>query len=238
MCRVLVQADAEGYMELLGLDGSRMKPNRHSLAPLLQGGLSLQSISRRWSTRNKEPKGPKDPCDFFLCEEASQCDECLNDVEGRTRLGASELFGGYVVEFTEGSRQISLEIVVRLIPFFVTSKDETLFSQLQSLLPLSESQIVPSGSSSEADEDEDDGDDGDDGDDADEHGEGDEEELEDGEDDAQDTDSDEDEDQDELEGQEVNGTDRNEMAGAGDNGADNGARRRLMGKQPPPREWC
>ena len=159
-------------------------------------------------------------------------------MEGRSRLGASELFGGYKLDFTDGSRQISLEIEVKIIPFFVTSKDESLFSELHTLLPLSESETDPWGNSSEADEDEDDDedDDGDDdGDDPDEHGEGDAEDP-----DAEDTDADEDEDQDEqdeqdeLEGQEVNGTGRNEVTGAGNNGA----RRRLMGKQPPPREWC
>lgn len=223
LCRVLAQADAEGYMELLGLDGSSMKPCHRSLAPLLQSGLTFRAITRQWRARSKKPKGPKDPCDFFLCKEASRCDLCKKDVEGRSRLGASELFGGYKLDFTDGSRQISLEIEVKIIPFFVTSKDESLFSEVHTLLPLSESETDPWGNSSEADEDEDDDedDDGDDdGDDPDEHGEGDAEDP-----DAEDTDADEDEDQDEqdeqdeLEGQEVNGTGRNEVTGAGNNGA-------------------
>eukprot|EP00435_Cladocopium_sp_Y103_P057998 s223_g20.t1 len=230
LCRVLAQADAEGYMELLALDGSSMKPDRRSLAPLLQGGLRLQSITRQWRSRNKKPRGPKDPCDFFLCKEASRCTECQEDVEGRSRLGASELFGGYRLDFTDGSRQISLEIEVKIIPFFVTSKDMSLLSELQSLLPLSDA-IDPWCTSSEAEDEDEDEDDQGDSDDLGEHGEGDEEDAE----DAEDSDADEDEDQDEPEGQEVNGTGRNEATGAGGN---NGARRRLMGKQPPPREWC
>ena len=240
LCRVLAQADDEGYMDLLALDGSSMKPSQRSLTPLLQSGLTFRAITRQWRSRNTKPKGPKDPCDFFLCKEESRCDWCKKDVEGRSRLGASELFGGYKLDFTDGSRQVSLEIEVKIIPFFVTSKDESLLSELQTLLPLSEREFHPWGSSSEADEDEDDGDDGDDDgdepDEPDEHGEGDEEDAdaEDPEDDAEETDANEDADQDELEGQAVNGTGHNEVTGAGNHGA----RRRLMGKQPPPPEWC
>ena len=154
--RVFVREDAEGSMELLSWDGSTLLPSQSASELLRSQGLRLQSISRRWSTSTRQPRKPTEPCETYMeCQETSPCEMCQKDVDGRRRWGYSDLFGGYVLEFMEGQRQIDMEINVKLLGFYATSNDASLVSQLHGLLPRSgfESETDPS---SDEDDDEDD----------------------------------------------------------------------------------
>ena len=107
--RVLVRDDGEGCMELLSMDGATILPYSGDLSPLLLEGLRLVSISRGWRTSSSKPKKPSEPCDHYLpeCCEASPCESCKQDVEGRRRWGYSDLFGGYVLQLTGSGRSAS-----------------------------------------------------------------------------------------------------------------------------------
>ena len=88
------------------------------------------------------PRRPTDPCeyDFPECTKASPCERCKKDVEGRRRMGHSHVFCAYVLEFKDGLRDVLLEIEVKILPFHTPSNDLLLLSELESLLPWSESQ--------------------------------------------------------------------------------------------------
>ena len=220
---VLAQADHEGHMNLFSCDGAAIVPNHGDLEPLVSQGLRFRSISRHWRASSKKAIRPTDPCDFYMpeCTATSPCEDCKNDVEGRRRLGHSDLLGGYVLEFMDGPRQISLEINVKILPFHATSKDSSLVSELESLLPWCGSV----DSSSDSDDDDEDHEDDDESDEDQEDVE-DEDDGEDAEDDGEDLEEEDAERDAESDG-EAEGCSRSEGP----------LRRRLRGKQPPPPTW-
>ena len=139
-CHAYVQTDADGHMRLLSQDGRQLVPHDwRIMLPLLSKGLRLESAVRRWTSSRLQPRGPGEPCGFPFCQKLdTPCRVCQNDSKGRTRLGASQLSGGYTIEFdgpSGYSRKIMLELDVRLIPFFATSQDSSLVPQLGELLP-------------------------------------------------------------------------------------------------------
>ena len=187
-----------------------------ALAPLLSQGLRFLRITPSWSSSRMPPKRPTDPCEcnFPECKEASPCERCKKDVEGRRRMGHSHLFCGYLLEFKDGRREILLEIEVKILPFHSTSNDFALVSELESLLPWCGSE----DSSSEAGDDDEDHSDDDESDE-------DQADVED-EDDGEDAEEEDAESDAESDG-EAEGRSR----------SDEPLRRRLRGKQPPPPAW-
>ena len=237
---VLARAsDVDGHMDIFSLDGAGVLPHRAtrgSLAPLLLQGLTLQATTRTWSTTHMKPKGPTEPCGFILCKKDRRCNNCEKDVEGRTRLGASQLFGGYTLHFMDGPRKISFEIEMAIMPFFATSKDSSLVAELESLLPWFDEDNKDDGDmddEEESDEDEGNEDEGD----ADEEGDAEEEEEEEEEEEAEE--GEEGEDTAETEGEAQTEADAGAEAevGEGLTISDGPRRRRLTRKQPPPPEW-
>eukprot|EP00438_Fugacium_kawagutii_P005515 Skav227059 [mRNA] locus=scaffold72:918234:929362:- [translate_table: standard] len=148
-CHAFMETDSEGHMKLFSHDGVELLPHRWNiLEPLLSKGLRLESAVRRWTSTRLEPRGPGEPCGFPFCQKLDiPCHICANDLQGRTRLGASQLSGGYTMEFREDAqlqaapRRIILEMDVKLIPFFATSQDFSLVRQLWDLLPWSNTDI-------------------------------------------------------------------------------------------------
>ena len=133
---VNICTDSEGHLELFSLDCSKLLPHAAgALGPLVLAGLRPETTTRLWSSSQLAAKKPGDPCGFFLCKSSSLCCECKDDRDGRTRLGASQLFGGYRLKFHLNDTQIELEINIQVLPFFVTSKDASLGEKLARLLP-------------------------------------------------------------------------------------------------------
>ncbi|CAE7269193.1 abcF2 [Symbiodinium sp. CCMP2592] len=135
---VFVHADTDGHMQLGQLDGTELLPHStDALGPLINQGLSVSRVTRRWASTYHQPRADGEPCGFPFCRKLSfPCHVCSMDKEGRTRLGASQLSSGYVLHFlTADAAEITLEISVDLIPFFATSKDPSLVEQLLSAVP-------------------------------------------------------------------------------------------------------
>ena len=151
---VFVHADTDGHMQVCLADGTELLPHSNDvLGPLINQGISVSWVTRRWASTYHQPRADGEPCGLPFCGKSRRapCHVCSKDKEGRTRLGASQLSGGYQLHFlTADAAEITLEISIDLIPFFATSKDPSLVEQLLAVVPWEEDDEEEGGE--EADE--------------------------------------------------------------------------------------
>ena len=156
-CHGYLRSDAQ--LMLLSPEGRVLLPPELSVLESLQSnGLTCRTVRRGWASTGISPRDAGEPCGMPFCGKLDDgpCHVCKADAEGRTRLGATQLSGGYALDFYDGSRKITLEIRVRLIPFFVTSKDVSLLEPIKAICPFPTDDF-DSTESEDEDEDEDDG---------------------------------------------------------------------------------
>lgn len=135
-CHGYLRSDAQ--LMLLSPEGRVLLPPELSVLESLQSnGLTCRTVRRGWASTGISPRDAGEPCGMPFCGKLDDgpCHVCKADAEGRTRLGATQLSGGYALDFYDGSRKITLEIRVRLIPFFVTSKDVSLLEPIKAICP-------------------------------------------------------------------------------------------------------
>ena len=155
-CHGYLRSDAQ--LMLLSPEGRVLLPPELSVLESLQSnGLTCRTVRRGWASTGISPRDAGEPCGMPFCGKLDDgpCHVCKADAEGRTRLGATQLSGGYALDFYDGSRKITLEIRVRLIPFFVTSKDVSLLEPIKAICPFPTDDF-DSTESEDEDEDEDD----------------------------------------------------------------------------------
>ncbi|CAK9047081.1 cAMP-dependent protein kinase regulatory subunit [Durusdinium trenchii] len=136
-----ISTNEDGHLQFLSLDGVPLLLHTH-IDSLVQRGLRPVSSTRRWTSSRVKPREPKEPCGFPYCGKLSiPCHFCERDKEGRTRLGASQLAGGQTIDFVDmNGAKITLEIDVKVLPFFATSKDPSLIPQLKRWIPWTETE--------------------------------------------------------------------------------------------------
>ena len=156
-CHGYLRSDAQ--LMLLSPEGRVLLPPELSVLESLQSnGLTCRTVRRGWASTGISPRDAGEPCGMPFCGKFDDgpCHVCKADAEGRTRLGATQLSGGYALDFYDGTRKITLEIRVRLIPFFVTSKDVSLLEPIKAICPFPTDDYDVSESEDDEDEDEDD----------------------------------------------------------------------------------